>query len=72
LKDRLNQPDHLSEKFLLFRKQLQRSSVNDHFERGTIYADLEWVVEIPDLDNIVVDAGDTLDQCVSLKEGTCS
>jgi hypothetical protein len=33
-------------------------------------ADLEWVVEIPNLENVVMDAGNAIAQRMSLKENT--
>ena len=45
-------------------------NVNLRFPGGQVCTDLEWIVEIPDFENVVMDAPNAIDQWVRWKEST--
>jgi hypothetical protein len=45
-------------------------NVNLRFPGRQVRTDLEWIVEIPDFENVVMDALNAIDQWVPLKENT--
>jgi len=45
-------------------------NVNLRFLGRQVRTDLEWIVEIPDFENVVMDALNAIDQWMPLKEST--
>ena len=69
IRQRFYQFHHPFKKFLS-GKYLENECRCSFPRTSIIYTDLEWIVKIPDLENVIMDACNAIDQSIPLKENT--
>jgi hypothetical protein len=68
IRQRFNQPHHPFKEFLP-GKYLE-NEYRCSYPRMSIHTDLGWIVKIPDLENVIMDASNAIDQPMPLEENT--